>query len=457
MLMKKAAIAAAFGLLSSSIVSAADISEEWIDKLRDIVGSSNHTPGVVDNLRETKYPGEVYLHNFNSDAIGRGKAVTKRSIKWFSSTKVLNLHHTSNAIVVEKIKSTQDELNQGILKSEFTVQTISESIKSANGKIQIGPVFDSALVCSTIKKLAQYSPEVRSAGEKIAGGFIGAGMAAVLAPAPELVHKICGLGSVAIGGIIKLGLYMFYDVIPPNVNDDGEWILSEENVKKRFPEYNKVVLKLRNVAGTKVETVWEYDKGYTSVKIINPDGKKLDEKDKELIAKMIYRTNPVGARLVFPVGYEKMSRWTINSADIGGMLLNVGIDYDSLSGQINVRNRGVGKREYDDENELKRKSVDVLTIAVDPLAATESKIIFNKKYNDKSSVSAAIKPIGHMLIVLDNNKETAAPIYVREAHFTGKLAGKLEKEKKSFLVDFKFEETSLDVKFDYVQLRSKSN
>ena len=80
-----------------------------------------------------------------------------------------------------------------------------------------------------------------------------------------------------------------------------------------------------------------------------------------------------------------------------------------------------------------------------------------KKYNDKSSVSAAIKPIGHMLIVLDNNKETAAPIYVREAHFTGKLAGKLEKEKKSFLVDFKFEETSLDVKFDYVQLRSKSN
>ena len=470
MLTKKWLITGIAGVLSGALLSASDISEEWLDRLKDIVGDAGHTKCQVDNVRETKYPGETYVHNFNSDIVGSGRAVTTRSIKWFSTKKTINLHHISNAIVIEKIISTQDELNAGTIRSEFTVQSITETIKSANGKIEIGPAFDSAAVCSFIKTLAENSPEVRATLNTIGGAMFAAGMTAITAPVPEFIHKVAGAGTAILGAALRGGVWLLYEFVPKNTDEDGNWILSEKTVKNKFPGYNKVVLKLRKVAGTKVRTIWEYDKGYSSVKIINPDGKKLDEKDKELIAKMIYRTNPVGGRFVFPAGYEKKDRWIINTADIGGMLFSAGIDYDSLAGTIGVRNSGISKRTFEDEAKLNnRKAVDVLTVRVDQARKDRKKneIIFKKTFYEKSSskknkvesqIEASITPVGHMLIMLaDTQSLKSTPIYVREAHFTGNFAGKLEKEAKSLFAQVEFEESSMNARFDYVQLRQSEN
>ena len=134
MLTKKWLITGIAGVLSGALLSASDISEEWLDRLKDIVGDAGHTICQIDNVRETKYPGETYVHNFNSDIVGSGRAVTTRSKKWFSTKKTINLHHISNAIVIEKIISTQDELNAGTIRSEFTVQSITETIKSDSAK-----------------------------------------------------------------------------------------------------------------------------------------------------------------------------------------------------------------------------------------------------------------------------------------------------------------------------------
>jgi hypothetical protein len=84
-----------------------------------------------------------------SDISGVGKVEKKRSIKFFNTDEQLNLHHTSQILLFEKITSTQKEINEGILKTEITVQNISETLKSSTGKIKIGAIDSATVFTST--------------------------------------------------------------------------------------------------------------------------------------------------------------------------------------------------------------------------------------------------------------------------------------------------------------------
>ena len=441
-------------LLLFQASNAENFSKDWIDTLKNIFPEDYHSKGKIDNLRENKFPGEVYIHCFTSSISGVGKVVTKRAIDIFNTEEQLNLHHSSQIILLEKVISTEKEINEGILKSEITVQGISETLKSATGKIKVG-VIDSATVFKAIKFLSEhkYFNDRREEFEKNANLLIITGSGLIL------LDPLDGIGTMLAGYALKHGIKLFYDKIPQNIDEDGNIKLSQGIIKFWNPNYSKAITRIKKVSGTKISTVWEWDKGYTSIKIKAAPNSMLSRNDEEFLAKLIYRTNPVGGSFLIPTSYQKSSdlpqRWNIDITDIAGMLTNVGIDYDNLEGIIPVRNRGITYKVFEEENKINSNSkLRVLTLSIDQTKSC--KISFKKTLNDTSTINAGIKPQGNIDIVLSQVNSTdkfSTPLYVRKAQISGSFEGEIVKDKKSLLSLIKLSKSSMDVDFNYYQLR----
>ena len=409
------------------------------------------------NVRETKYPGERYTHILKSDITGTGRGVVRRKISWFNTEKRIHLHHTSDAVITEEILSSEKELNDGIIISKFTILHFSEKIGSAKSAITIGQ-----LKCEDAAKLLkELGKKYHDVLQTTAKGLIAGGLMALqasLIPGPHQVATAPASVAAIPAGLAIHFLDWFLNKKLPEITDpDGFYKLDDKDVKARFPEYESIVAKIRHLEGSEIEAVWQYDIGYTKIDLKNAPPEiteeEITEEDKDLIAKMIYRMNPICARTIFPANNKDKRRWSIDAGDIGGMVLGTGIDYNNLTGSIHILNRGSGTRHWKDEEELGRSSVPINRIDIDTYWS--NKINFSKIFKDKSKLNVGLIPAkGHMTIVLDDGGKKS-PVYVRELYIEGKMDSRLKKEPKSLLAIVEFDEANLKMQCSYVQHRER--
>lgn len=428
--------------------------EDLLPRARELVG--NMPPYNLDkankgNVRETKYPGERYTHVLKSDITGTGRGVVRR--KWFDTEKRIYLHHTSEAIIAEEILSSEKELNDGIIISKFSILHFSEKIASAKSAITVGPLKGED-VAKLFKELGKkYHLELQIAAKGlIAGGLMA--LKASLVPGPHQLGTVpASAAAIPVGLAIHFIDWFLTKKLPEITDPDGFYKLDDKEVKARFPEYESVVAKIRHLEGSEIEAVWQYDIGYTKIELNNTPP-EITEEDKDLIAKMIYRMNPICARTIFPANNKDKRRWSIDAGDIGGMVLGTGIDYSHLTGSIHIFNRGAGTRRYVDEAALDRTSVPIQRFDIDT-KYWSNKINFTKTFKDGSNLKVGLIPTkGNMTIVLDDGGKKS-PVYVRELVIEGKMDSRLKKEPKSLLAIAEFDEANMKMQCSYVQMRER--
>lgn len=425
-------------------------SKEWIPKLREIF--KDDEPYVPeenpDIVRETKFPGEGYIHTFKSDVTGVGRAVTKRGISWFDTQKAMEFHHQANAIIIEEIVSSDAELARGIIKSRFTVQQMGESFASLKGKMDVGPI-GSERLAKTLMDLGQrYGDKLKTTGK----GVMTTGLSVIKLPLPEKWSKIGAAGTYAIGATLWSIGWVSADVLPSTFDENGYVKLSPDYVEKVFPLYKDVVVRTRHLEGATVDAVWEAKLGYTSIKI-TPADPQITEDDCRLLAKMIYRTNPLASRKVLPKGYKNKKFWSFKADDIGGMLTVAGVDFDTVRGSMTVQY--IGKEDKEDvvEKAFNRPKVPVAMLQTADQFG--NKLTFSKKFQDGSSLKLSVEPVGTIDVVLDDDASGTAPVYVRNLTLSkNKLGGRLDKNSSGGFWDhMKYEESSLKLTCEYNQFR----
>ena len=437
--------------LCGSVRGAAPNDQEWITRLKEIFRDNEpyvpeKDPGIV---KETKYPGEIYTHFFKSDITGIGRAVTERSISWFNSEKSMRFHHQANVIIIEEIVSTESELAAGVVKSKFTVQRFDETFASLKGKMEIGPIGSERLVKALMYLGKQYGAKLKISGVSL----IAVGLGVVKMPLPEMTHKIGAAGTVALGAALWAIGWVTADVLPKEFDESGYKKLSPDYVKKVFPAYREVVARTRHLEGSTAEAEWQVKKGYTSVKI-RPADPQITEDDCRVLAKMIYRMNPVGSRKVLPKGYENKKFWRFKAEDIGGMITVAGADFDTLRGTVTVRNNGKSVKKYPDEQDLKRPKVPVAML--ETAEQFGNKIFFVKKFQDGSSLKLSAVPVFKIEMIVDDDRPGAAPVYVRNVSISDStLEGRMDKNSSGFWEHVAYEESSLKFTCEYNQLRER--
>jgi len=445
--MKKALLFAALSLVIN-VYCADDGFKDWMPRLKEIFGNDMPYKPTEnkDLVRETKFPGERYYHFFNSNTTGTGRVI-KKHFWWFDTGRSISFHNQVSIILREEIVSSQKELDDGIIKSKFTVQRFSEFMGNVKGKTDFG-ITDSTVLAKKILDFGkEHGRDLKDEGRR----DLTKGTLEIVA-VPDPIDKILGLTKV-MKGALYLALHWFTtDYVPKKVDNDGFYKLDSDDVKKRYPAYKEIIEKIRNIEGTEITATWQVGVGYTEIKI-KPAAHNIKEEDCELLAKMIYRMNPVGARSIIPKGKENNNYFTVNAADICGLVLPAGADYNTLSGSITFRNRGKDSMDYPDEVKNQRAETPIrrLSIADD----FGSKITFGKKFKDGSLLTFTVAPRGKFEVATDEGKNGDAPVYVRHVEIEGDLNGEIIAGEGSFWSYMEIEKTSLEMKCVYNQLREK--
>ena len=433
--------------------------EDLLNRAKEILGDA--PPYKLDqknkgNVRETKYPGERYTHFLKSDITGTGRGVVRRKISWFNTEKRTHLHHSAEATIVEEILSSDQDLKNGKLISKFTIIHFSEKIASAKSAITVGPIKSEDAI-QLLKEIGEkYGPAMKTTSKRLIEGGLAA-LAMSFAPIPD-GHQVATITVAAIaipaGFALHFTEWLLNKKLPKITTQDGFYKLSDDDVKAKYPEYESIVTKIRHLEGSVIEAEWQFDKGYTKIDLKNNE-EGITNDDKDLIAKMIFRMNPICARTIFPESSKNKSQWSIDAGDIGGMILGTGIDYTHLTGTIHLYNRGPGKRRWPDEKNLGRSTVPVQRIEINRY--WDNKIHFAKTFKDKSRLTVGLIPSkGNMLMVLDDGG-TKSPVYIRELLIEGKTDSKLQKEPRSLLSTVEFDEANLKMQCSYTQLRERPN
>ncbi len=439
------------------LAPAAQSADNWkpyIDWLKKELGKDTPSKEDYDNVRDTKLHGDNYMHIYQTTVDGKGK-VTKKYKWWFDSKKTVNFSHSSKAVLREKIISTREELEKGIVKSEFTVLNFTEQFGVCTGNISFG-ILSSDDVLKGLVGLGNLLNKHQDTITKMTMSTISASAGILLAPAPEPVHKAAALTALltaaGVEAATRLTGWLLGNKLSKNVNENGEWILSEETTRKLYPGFEKVLAKMRNLEGTKVRSVWEYGKGYTKIDISNTLS-DVTEEDKQMIAKLIYRTNPVGARHFYPKNKENKKKWIVGAKDFEAVLSICGVEFNHLQGEVQVRNRGIKYRKFDDENALKRKEVPVATLDIDK--NHPNMFIFSEKFENKDALRVKMIPRGKILIATKKAEEKDAPTYIKEISCTGDLENVMRKHIKSdsLLRTVEMEESSVKINGNYQQIR----
>ena len=429
---------------------------EWtsyIKMLKNELGDYSPSKEDFDNVRETKIFQDSYLHIYQTTIDGKGKMV-KRYKWWPDTEKTINFSMSAKAMLREKITSTKEELAKGIVKSEFMVMKFSERLGVCNAGVSFG-VINSQDVLKGLaawgkfikknqKTITKWTSEVISGAKDMLSSKDEKEQQAAIA----VLAVACGVEFAS-----RFSGWLFGDVLSKNIDEEGNYILDGDYVKKIYPGFKQVLVKLRNLEGTKVKTVWEYGKGYTKIDIATHLS-EVKEEDKELIAKMIYRTNPVGARHFLPKNKENAKKWTVKADEFASLLSVCGIDFDQLEGEVRVRNRGTKyRKDYPDEKAFGRTEVPVVTLDIDQ--NYPNLIMFAKKLKNNNDLNIKLIPHGKILIATAKDGETNVPTYVREIPCEGDLKNVLRKHinKSSMLKYVDMEESSVSIQGNYQQIR----
>lgn len=407
-----------------AIVVMSAYGDEMIDYLRAAVRDDGPIyTGKCEDVRELKYPGQKFVHAIMMTIEGSGRAVTPRCWGWFNTTKTLYLRHVSNVMLVESIESTEDDLEKGIIRSRFSVQRLDEQLESATSKIEVGP-FDSTGFCKWIK----------SGCEKIGSDHIEENWLWWAMPGVKLLNRLVLC-------------------VDEKIASDGTIVADVDFVSKNLPGYSAAVGKLHDFRGTKLVSTWEYGKGYTSIDFLKTG---LSESDRQMIAKLIYRTNPMSVNDVLPHDKKSGDCWTIDSRVIGGAVFDLGLDFDNVDGAVRCCHRGidlVDGEDVQDEYRLLAKTpmqTKVLEVPRDDRNRMEL-VTNNDKYGD---VAVSFSPYGKIVIFDEHDKDGRHIYYLRDLQMDGFVKSKISR-RTSLLKDVEFTGADLKVHLNYTQVRAR--
>ncbi len=405
--------------------------EEMIDYLHTVVRDDGPCfTGACEDVRELKYPGQRFVHEILMTIEGTGTAVTPRCWGWFKTRETMYLRHVSHAMMIESIESTPEDLEKGIIKSRYRVQRLDEQLEAANWKVRVeNPAgtksFDSAVIGRWVKTLCEkFGPDKIDDDNKWWQR----------SPMEHVDRLIVA--------------------IDENITSDGTFVASKEFVSKHAPEFSSVIAKLHDFMGTELVSTWAFGKGYTSIKFLKTS---LNELDRNMIAKLIYRTNPMSVNDVLPEDKKAGDCWTIDSRVIGGAVFDLGLDFDQVDGAVQCRHLGVELLDKDDaadEFRLLSKpqmQAKALSIPRDERNKMELVTRNNDKYGD---VAVAFSPYGKVLVFDEHDKKGRHIYYVRELNMDGIVKSRITK-RANLLKDVEFTGTDLKVRLVYTQTRAK--
>ena len=405
--------------------------EEMIDYLRATVRDDGPCfTGACEDVRELKYPGQRFVHEIVMTIEGTGMAVTPRCWGWFKTRSAMYLRHVSHAMMIESIESTSEDLEKGIIKSRYKIQRLDEQLHAARAKNAFETSGGTKLFDSTV--LGRW---VKSWCEKLG---------------PDKIDEDNKWWQRSL--MEHIGRLIV--AIDEKIASDGTYVADEEFVKIHLPGYSAVVGMLHDFRGTELVSTWEFGKGYTS---INFGKTNLNASDRNMIAKLIYRTNPMSVNDVLPMDKKSGDCWTIDSRVIGGAVFDLGLDFDQVDGAIRCRHLGVELLDKDDapdefrllsKPQMKTKTLDVPR---DDRNRVELVTRNNTKFGD---LGVSFSPYGKILVFDEHDKKGRHIYYLRELNMDGIVKSRLSR-RANLLQDVEFTGTDLKVKLIYTQVRAK--
>ena len=176
-----------------------------------------------------------------------------------------------------------------------------------------------------------------------------------------------------------------------------------------------------------------------------------------MLAKLIYRTNPLSVNDVLPADKKSGDRWIIDSRVIGGAVFDLGIDFDRVDGAIQCRHLGTELLDEDDaadefsllsKRQMQAKALDVPRDDRNKLELVSSN---NEKFGD---AAVSFSPYGKILIFDEHDKEGRHIYYLREVKMDGIVNSQISR-RTNLLKDVEFTGTDLKVSLVYTQNRAK--
>ncbi len=416
-------VAVAFSLLFAR-------GEEMIDYLRAAVRDDGPCyTGKCEDVRELKYPGQRYVHDIVMTIEGTGTAVTPRCWGWFKTRSTLYLRHVSHILMIEAIESTPADLEKGVIKSRYRVQRLDEQLEAATKKLDFetsggNRLFDNATFGKCVKTVCEIY-----GSDKIEKDWKW-----WLLPQVKLFNR----------------LLLWSDA---KIASDGTFVADSKFVEENMPGYSAVVGLMHDFIGTELVSKWEFGKGYTSINFLKT---RLTKLDRDMIAKLIYRTNPMSVNDVLPADKKSGDRWTIDSRVIGGAVFDLGLDFDQVDGAMQCCHIGVELLDEDDAADefrlLSKPQMQAKALAVRRDDRNRIDLVTrNDKYGD---VAVSFSPYGKILVFDEHDKQGRHIYYLRELKMDGIVKSRISR-RANLLKDVEFRGTDLKVHLVYTQSRAR--
>ena len=400
--------------------------EEMIDTLRKVFRNKEPVQiGTKGDVIELKYPAQKYIHTMDMAITGEGSIEKKRWGGLFTTTESINIAHMTKLIMEETVVSTPEELEQGIIRCEYVVYSLLEELAQVDWEYKVGK-YSTKDVFDDLKTISEKMGS-ESLDRKKWGWYL-----------------IPGVGQYKV-------LNKFFVWIDNTINSDGTIRLSEKQLKKLFPEYKALIQKLSELEDLIVTSRWEYGKGYTSVIF---DSKNLDNDTKLALAKLIYRTNPISIKEILPDGKRTGDEWTITSETIGGIVFDLGLDFDDVEGSLRCVHSGpelLRGEDLPDEYTLLKNS-RLRTQAVKISKDERNLLSLVSHSSDSGDISLSFSPYGVFRIFDDYDSKGRHIYYLKEAHMEGIVKSKVTR-RTSLLEGVNFKKGNIKVKLNYVQTR----
>lgn len=398
--------------------------EEMIDYLRSIIQTKGpEFSGCCEDVRELKYPGQKFVHEIAMTIQGSGQAVTPRCWGWFKDRRTMYITHVSNIMLIETIESTEKELEDGVIKSRYRVQNLDERLLSATKNIELGR-FSASDIGKWVKGIC----------EKCSSDKIEESKLWWLNPPVKILNHV----------LIE------WD---KKIASDGTFEADKDFVEKNLPGYSAAVGMLHDFKNTEITSLWRFGNGYTSIKF---EKTGLSDADQKMLAKLIYRTNPLSINDVLPEGKKSGDSWVVDSRVIGGAVYDLGLDFDTVEGAVMCRHNGMELLDKDDAADefrlLKKDPMRSVSLEVPRDSRNKMKLVsHNGKMGD---VALSFSPYGTMTVFDEHDDKGRHLYYLRELKMDATVNSKVSRT-TSLLKDVEFTGTDLKVKLTYTQARAR--
>ena len=405
--------------------------EEMIDYLRAAVRDDGPCfTGTCEDVRELKYPGQRFVHDIVMTIEGTGTAVTPRCWGWFKTRKAMYLRHVSHVMMMESIESKPEDLEKGIIKSRYAIQRLDEQLEAASAKMVFETSGGNALIDS-----AEMGRWIKTVCEKFGSDKIDNDWRWWLHPHVKLFNR-------------------FLLWTDKQLASDGTLVADNDFISKHLPGYQAAVAKFHDFDGTSLVSTWKFGKGYTSIKFLKTS---LNKSDRNMIAKLIYRTNPMSVNDVLPADKKAGDSWTIDSRVIGGVVFDLGLDFDQVDGAVQCRHLGVELLDKDDAADefllLSKPQMQAKALSVPRDERNKMELVTrnNAKFGD---LGVSFSPYGKILVFDEHDKKGRHIYYLRELTMDGIVKSKISRC-ANLLKDVEFTGTDLKVRLVYIQTRAK--